>query len=275
MKQTKTIILISAAVIIGMAPFLLVVNHSHCETQKTNLNNEADQKKPTLQQQQREKIKDNPEAGKKSEEKPAQLFTPIYKPPLRGAPVCRVAGGTRGIFGENDLLLCVLTPDHTALTTREQPSLFYYLGEKSQYPIELTVIEDQGIHPLLEKQFVSPEAPGIQAIHLRDYGLHLAKDQVYKWFVTIIPDPVRRSKDILAWGAVKRIDMPESLHRKIAGSEKAAAPQIYAEAAIWYDSFAEISSLIESQPTNREFRRQRAALLDQVGLTEIGRLDLK
>ena len=172
-------------------------------------------------------------------------------------------------------MLCVLTPDHTALTTREQPSLYYYLGKKTKYPIELTVIEDREIRPLLETRFVSPEAPGIQAIHLRDYDLRLVKDKVYKWFVSIIPDPVRRSKDILAWGAIKRIAIPESVRPKIAGSEKELVPQIYAEAGIWYDAFAEISNLIETHPGNREFRRQRAALLEQVSLAEIAQLDSK
>lgn len=273
MKHSKLIILTSAAAIIGMAPFLCLVNHSYAETQKSNLSSDADQKKQTLQQE-REKDRDYPKAGKKGEEKPAPVVTPIYRPPLRGAPVGRVAGGTRGIFGENELL-CVLTPDHTALTTQDQPSLYYYLGQKSQYPIELTVIEDQGIRPLLEKQIASPEAPGIQAIHLRDYDMHLDKDKVYKWFVTIIPDPVRRSKDILAWGAIKRIEIPEDVRQKIAGSEKTNAPQIYADAGIWYDSFAEVSGLIELHPSNPAFRQQRAALLEQVGLQEIAQYAMK
>ena len=272
MKHTKIIILISVVVIFGMAPFLYVVNDSYSETQKSNLSSEADQKKPTLQQQQGEKDRDYPKAEKKGDEKQAPVVTPIYRPPLRGAPVGRVAGGTRGIFGENALLLCVLTPDHTALTTRDQPSLYYFLGETSKYPIELTIIEDQGIHPILEIQIASPEASGIQAIHLRDYDLHLDKDKVYKWFVTIIPDPVRRSKDILAWGAIERIDIPENVRRKITNAEKANTPQIYADAGIWYDAFAEISKLIESQPNNRVFRQQRAALLEQVGLKEINKL---
>ena len=272
MNLKKIIILISVAIITVMAPFLFEVEYSYSETQKSNLKIEADRKEHTLPQQRGEKVRDYIEAGRESEENPAPKATPIYKPPLRGAPVGRIAGGTRGIFGENDLLLCVLTPDHTALTTRDQPSLYYFLGEISIYPIELTIIEDQGIKPILEIQLASPEAPGIQAINLRDYNLHLDKDKVYKWFVTIIPDPVRRSKDILAWGAIERIDTPENVRQKITNSEKAKTPQIYADAGIWYDAFAEISKLIESHPNNREFRKQRAALLEQVGLKEIGKL---
>src|SRR5438876_2634565 len=39
--------------------------------------------------------------------------SPLYKPPLRGAPSGRVGGGTRGGPGsERSVVLSVLTPDH-------------------------------------------------------------------------------------------------------------------------------------------------------------------
>ena len=274
MKWTKIIIFMLVVVISGMASLLFAQNEPKTKTQQTDLGSgDEDRKKKILQQKKKDQA--SSEIDKKGEGKSVPMTIPNYKPPLRGAPVGRVAGGTRGILCENECLLCVLTPDHTALTVQAQPSLYYFIGGKTKHTIELTVIEEQGIHPILEKQIVSSEIPGIKAIHLRDYDFHLDKDKVYKWFVTIIPDPVRRSKDVLAWGAVKRIDIPESVRQKIARSEKAVVPQIYAEAGIWYDSFAEISSLIESHPNNREFRQQRAALLEQVGLKEIGQLDLK
>ena len=44
---------------------------------------------------------------------------------------------------------------------------------------------------------------------------------------------------------------------------------IYAEAGLWYDALAAVSEMIERAPDNRELRRQRAALLAQVGLPPI------
>jgi hypothetical protein len=90
---------------------------------------------------QQEKSPAASKSDQKREEKPVPIGNPIYQPPLRGAPVGRIAGGTRGIQDEVDLLLCVLTPDHTGLTTQDQPSLYFFLGGLSRYPIELTVIE--------------------------------------------------------------------------------------------------------------------------------------
>ena len=88
--------------------------------------------------------------------------TPVYKPPLRGAPGGRVAGGTRGT-GDEALTLSVLAPDHTALTVQEQPSLYWSLSKPSPYPIELTVIDHQAIQPLLETRLRSLSEPAYSA----------------------------------------------------------------------------------------------------------------
>ncbi len=91
----------------------------------------------------------------------------------------------------------------------------------------------------------------------------------YRWFVAVVPDPGRRSRDILAGGTIERIDGPEGLRTQVAQSSRERLPFIYAEAGLWYDALAAISELIERTPDNREHRRQRAALLAQVGLPQI------
>ena len=53
----------------------------------------------------------------------------------------------------------------------------------------------------------------------------------------------------------------------------ASRPALYAGAGIWYDAIDELSRLIAAQPENRELRIQRAALLEQVGLTEAAAFD--
>ncbi|UCE54161.1 MAG: DUF928 domain-containing protein, partial [Desulfobacterales bacterium] len=73
---------------------------------------------------------------------------------------------------------------------------------------------------------------------------------------------------------IKRIEIPESVRQKITGAEKTNTPQIYADAGIWYDAFAEVSGLIELHPNNPAFRQQRAALLEQVGLQQIAQYDM-
>lgn len=205
---------------------------------------------------------------------PALARLPVYKPPLRGSPGGRVGGGTRGIRDEL-FTLFLLAPDHVGLTVQEQPTLYWYLSKLTHYPIEVTIIEDQAIYPILEKRISPPVQPGIQRVRLTDYDVRLSPHVEYWWFVAVVPDPDHRSKDILAGGLIKRIEISESLQAKLAQADREENLQIYAEAGVWYDAMMAISDLIEAIPNDTFPRKQRAALLEQVGLSEIAEYDTK
>ena len=194
----------------------------------------------------------------------ADANVPVYNPPNRGAPAGRIGGGTRG--GTNVFVLSVLAPDHSGFTTSEQPNLYWYISNPTTLPIEITVMDSQGIKPILETRLPAPAKPGIQRVRLADYNIRLAPGAAYRWFVALVPDADRRSKDILAGGAIERVDMPEALKAKLAKSGSNETPFVYAEAGLWYDSLRAISDLIVAAPQNLELRKQRTALLTQVGL---------
>ena len=204
----------------------------------------------------------------------APVGMPVYRPPLRGAPVGRVAGGSRGIMDEYPILLVVLSPDHTGLTTQEQPSLYWFLTEMMPHRIEITIIEAQAIYPVLETRIPSPTQAGVQRIRLADYGVHLQPGVQYKWFVALVPDPDRRSKDILAWGEIERVEPTGKLQEHLADMGKARTPHVYAEEGIWYDALSAVSDLINTAPADVDLRKQWASLLEQVGLPQIARYDM-
>ena len=212
------------------------------------------------------------------QQSPASVEMPVYIPPPRGTPGGRVGGSSRGLDGGlNDRLpgLSVLAPDHTGLTVQEQPSLYWYLSKSTTYPIELTVIDDQTIQPLIERRMSGPVQPGVQRVRIADYGRRLSPGVPYRWSVAVVVDPESRSKDILAGGFIQRIALPEALRAQLAGAGKARVPFIYAEAGLWYDALAALSELIEAAPHDMLLRRQRAALLEQVQLAEIAQDDMR
>ena len=194
---------------------------------------------------------------------------PVYMPPIRGAPVGRVAGGSRGIPGEYPSLLCVISPNHTAMTIHNQPDLYWFLREITVHPVEFTIIEEQAIYPLLETRMHHPSYPGIQKIQVADYGIALKQNVTYKWFVSIVPDPDRRSKDILAWGAIRYIPIPDNLNKMLSQQNQEAMVGVYAQAGLWYDAFANISDLIQSNPNDPSLIEIRKSLLEQIGLSQI------
>lgn len=195
----------------------------------------------------------------------ADANVPVYNPPSRGAPGGRIGGGTRG-GGQNVFVLSVLAPDHSGFTTSEQPSLYWYISKPTSLPIELTVMDPQGVKPILETQLPPPTKPGIQRVRLADYNVHLAPGAAYRWFVAVVPDADRRSKDILAGGAIERVNLQEDVKAKLAKASDKELPFVYAQAGLWYDALKSISDLIDAAPQNQELRNERAALLKQVGL---------
>ena len=207
-----------------------------------------------------------------SESQPKAATTvavPTYKPPLRGAPGGRVGGGTRG-SGRQVFVLTVLAPDHSALTVSEQPSLYWFISSATSLPIEVTLMDLRTTQPVLETRLAAPIAPGVHRIRLADHGVRLQPGVPYRWFVTIVPDSNRRSRDILAGGAIERVEPPDGLSAKLAQASKEKTPFLYAEEGVWYEALTAISDLIESAPNDAVLRKQRATLLAQVGLPTVG-----
>ena len=131
------------------------------------------------------------------------------------------------------------------------------------------MIERNAVKPLLEKFVTGPGRAGIQSICLADYGVHLRRSIQYKWFVTLVTDADHHSKDILAGGIIARVDPPPSLPAKLKAAEGIHTTYIYAEEGLWYDALGAISGMMEASPNDLDLRRQRAALLKQVGLAEV------
>jgi hypothetical protein len=194
----------------------------------------------------------------------ADANVPVYNPPSRGAPGGRIGGGTRG--GQNVFVVSVLAPDHSAFTSSEQPSLYWFISKPTSLPVELTVMNPQGVQPILETRVPTPVKPGIQRVRLADYNVHLAPGAAYRWFVAVVADADRRSKDILAGGAIERVNLQDDVKTKLAKASEKELPFVYAQAGLWYDALKAISDLIDAAPQNQELHNQRTALLKQVGL---------
>jgi hypothetical protein len=181
----------------------------------------------------------------------------------------RVGGGARGAGGL-DASLVALVPEQVALTTSEQPSLFWFQSKAAKARLELTLIEPGNPKPLLV--LGSPTAaPGIHRIRMASYGVKLAVDVRYKWTVSLVPDPANRSLDVVATGMVKRIQPTKELTQKLAASSPASRPAIYAQAGIWYDALGAISDEIDKNPKDKPLIVERLDLLKQVGLNVTGK----
>ena len=188
-----------------------------------------------------------------------------YRPPRRGAPAVRIGGGTRGI-GNQILELVVFAPDHTGLTTKQQPTLYWYTSEPVLSKLELTMINDNSVDPQLEKVVASSRSAGIQSIDLSETQTKLEPGLEYRWFVSVIADQDQRSNDIVASGTIQRIIPDTELSTAIAAADESSLIAIYAQQGIWYDAIDSLSQMSSKLPGDKSLIEQRATLLEQVGL---------
>jgi uncharacterized protein DUF928 len=190
----------------------------------------------------------------------------VYRPPLRGAPGGRVGGGSRG---GGAVSVTALVPEGRALTSLEQPSVSWYLSSPTPAPVEVTISDDRAVKPLLEVRLPQPVQPGVQRIRLADYGVKLEPGVQYKWFVTVVVDPARRSRDVLAGGTIERVEPNAELSARLASARPETLPMIYAEAGLWYDALGAIADLLDQSPNDQTVREGRAQLLSQAGLPKV------
>lgn len=195
---------------------------------------------------------------------------PAYKPPLRGAPSSRVGGGSRGA-ADNAFVLAVIAPDHTGLTTHDQPTLYWYLSGKVATPVEITLLDEVGIKPLLERTITAPAVPGIQKLALKDYSIHLQPGIEYRWHVALVVDAKQRSNDILASATIKRETPSEAVRAKFAKLQGNALTRAYAEEGFWYDLLESLMVELQGKPADAALQNQYESLLSQVGLAHVGR----
>jgi uncharacterized protein DUF928 len=190
----------------------------------------------------------------------------VYRPPLRGAPGGRVGGGSRG---GGAVSVTALVPEGRALTSLEQPSLSWYLSGSTPAPVEVTISDDRSVKPVLEVRLPQPVQPGVQRIRLADHGVKLEPGVQYKWFVTVVVDPARRSRDVLAGGTIERVEPSGELSARLASARPETLPMIYAEAGLWYDALGAIADLLDRTPNDQTARDDRAQLLSQAGLPKV------
>lgn len=187
----------------------------------------------------------------------------IYIPKSRGRSKTRSAGGTRG--AQTLPRISTIAPEHEGLTTRAQPTLYWYISASTDVRIDFTLIEDEATDPLIEITLNGPVQRGIHALRLADFGLELDTGARYSWYVSMIPDPHRRSNDVVAAAALRRVVATAELERALA--DAVPAYQAYAENGIWYDGISSLDAAIRASPDDPELSAQLVALFEQVGLS--------
>ena len=200
---------------------------------------------------------------------------PVYTPPKKLIPRARVGGGLRGTDG-SDPVLVALVPDHVGLTIKKTPVLNWFLSKPTTYPLKFTLIDVRSVTPLHEGPIPAPIRAGIQSINLKDWGLALEPDVQYRWYISATRNPNSPSQDIVAGGVIERCEFSTCLvEMEVDLSCDRQSVLRNALRGFWYDAMACVCELIDASPSDQTLRRQRAALLNQIGLSGVAEWDLR
>jgi hypothetical protein len=206
-----------------------------------------------------------------SREKPASdedLTRPVYIPPRRGDPMIRVGGSTRGSDGSTPVVI-VITPEQTGIAGTRQPELYWYLSKATRTHFRFVLVNDLEIEPILEITSDGEQPAGFNHIDLAAHGITLEPGVVYQWSVALVENPLKRSANDVSTGQIEYVEMPHALKAKLDKAGRQEAVHILARAGYWYDTFARLSRMLDANPGDPTLRKERAALLDQVGLANL------
>jgi hypothetical protein len=167
--------------------------------------------------------------------------------------------------------LIALAPSGPALTTRNQPTLFYFQSgtpqEAAARSLTFTLVEPGVAEPLL-KAVANQSEPGIRRLQLARHGVSLKPGVRYDWRVALSEGGEERSKDVFASAPIQYTEPSQALLEALQAEPERKA-EIYAEHGIWYDALVEISNQILENPQNQDLLALRASLLEQVGLGRV------
>lgn len=199
---------------------------------------------------------------------------PTYRDPDPTGPKVRVDGRNRGT-DDALLTLTVLAPERVGLTTKPQPSLFWYQSRAAKTHFELTICDRKAVTPLLEVKIATRPVDGIQRVRLSDFQVTLAPGVDYRWAVSLVIDEENRSRDVLASGMIRRTSVPPKLAERLTGAKPDDLPFIYADEGYWYDSLEALSDLIDRLPEQKVLHEHRAVYFMQAGLPEAAVFDMR
>lgn len=193
------------------------------------------------------------------------------KPPPPGmGRAGRVEGAGARHGRDPDLFVAVLAPqrrDFPALTTRPQPSLFWFLSKPTDKPVRLTLAPVDAEAPLW-RETVRVQGSGIQRLDLSRLKAkageppRLEPGVQYKFSVSALADERNPANNPFASATVERVEPPAGLAEEAAEkTPKGERAALYGEAGIWWDMLAEVDDYIAASPRDATLRQWRADLL--------------
>jgi hypothetical protein len=176
----------------------------------------------------------------------------------------RQFGAVRGRGGAS---VASQAPDHVGLTLSSAPTLWWTLDARTEFPIQVTIVDDEAIEPLLRVDLIGPHAAGLHSIALAEHGVELEPNLEYRWFVTMVLDPDRPSRNPVSGGTIRVVSEADSRRDASQASATAEQGHVLARLGLWYDAYDFFAALSAAHPEVDSLARHRERMME-LGRTE-------
>jgi hypothetical protein len=205
-----------------------------------------------------------------------------FVPPADKSTRRSQGSGSRGCeesLQENLVTLLIPSKEYIGQTVSGHPTFFWNLSKPVSVPMKFTLMEPGVAKPLYVKQVDSPKVGIIQMELPKDLP-ELVAGRKYGWSVTLVCNPRRPSANPYFYSWIERVAATPALEQQLAAatSQTSSPPEtlrkramIYAQAGLWYNSLADISTAVTANPNNSSLQEDFLDLLAQVGLTEVAK----
>jgi hypothetical protein len=152
--------------------------------------------------------------------------------------------------------------NHTGLSFSASPRLWWRLDGPTEYAIQLTIVDDNAIDPVLRIEIPGPHPAGLNAIDLSQKHLALETGVDYRWFVALVVDPERPSRNPVSEGSIRVVEDSDARRGSVASADSASRGHSLAEQGIWYDAYDFFSTMADEHPEAPAISRHRDSLLE-------------
>ncbi|NJK30043.1 MAG: DUF928 domain-containing protein [Acaryochloris sp. SU_5_25] len=202
-----------------------------------------------------------------------------------GAPINRVAGGTRGsssCFGEDTCLIALLPERDPGVlrTALDYPVLLFHLPKTAAQTLEFRLFHPLN-HKVYKTSLTPPAQTGIISIDLSNLkdtdgkGLPpLEYGKSYGWDCSLILDSLNRSKNLNVEGSITRETLNPNLEETLKQSTPVERLPLYAANNLWYDLIATLYQQRRTQPNNADLSAQWTTVLKEINLDKIAQVPL-
>jgi Domain of Unknown Function (DUF928) len=192
-----------------------------------------------------------------------ELPPPSYATPEGAESVVwmRQFGAVRSAPGAVEVLARA-PGNHTGLTLSRSPRLWWALDQPTDLPIQITIVDGEAIDPIVRVELPGPHAAGLHAFDLSQQGVELLPDVDYRWFVSIVVDPDRPSRNPVSAGSLRVAGATDGRRETVSSASASARGNKFAELGLWYDAFDFYASLAEAHPEVEQLATYRDRLVE-------------